>query len=168
MLALRLTVFALLFCGTCGFSRFWFNLFNHCNPPEQLVGKFCAALLDNDVNGDGRVDGSDIGKDVLYYNYDDDLCIMQEWEVVARWTCRYGFSDQYGRFMYKLFDANQDGLATANDFKTFNFTNADFLATQYTRFKNMYCGDPKNREDPVDRVQCAEVNALKPEDVKCT
>ncbi|XP_046370400.2 uncharacterized protein LOC124144839 [Haliotis rufescens] len=168
MLALRLTVFALLFCGTCGFSRFYFNLLNHCNPPEQLVGKFCAALLDNDVNGDGRVDGSDIAKDVLYYNYDDDLCIMQEWEVVARWTCRYGFSDRNGRFMFKLFDGNKDGFWTADDFKTLNFTNADFLAAQYTRFKNMYCSDPNNRENPVDRVQCAEVNALKPEDVKCT
>ncbi|XP_071096969.1 uncharacterized protein [Haliotis cracherodii] len=168
MLALRLTVFVLLFCGTCGFSRFGFNLINHCNPPEQLVGKFCAALLDNDVNGDGRVDGSDIAKDVLYYNYDDDLCIMQEWEVVTRWTCRYGFSDRNGRFMFKLFDGNKDGFWTTDDFKALNFSNADFLAAQYTRFKNMYCVDPNNRENPVDRVQCAEVNALKPEDVKCT
>ncbi len=41
--------------------------------PEQMVGKFCAALLDNDVNGDGRVDGKDIGYDLLFYNYDSEL-----------------------------------------------------------------------------------------------
>ncbi|XP_046582703.1 uncharacterized protein LOC124290059 [Haliotis rubra] len=168
MLALRLAVFAILFCGTCGFSRFLFYLLNDCNPPDELVGKFCAAVLDNDDNGDGRVDGSDIGKDVLNYNYDGDLCLMEEWEVVNRWTCRYGFSEEYGRYMYGTFDVNQDGRATPDDFVTFNFTNADFLMAQYSRFKNAYCGDPKNRESPLDIRQCDEVDKLKPADIKCT
>ncbi|XP_046374402.2 uncharacterized protein LOC124147706 [Haliotis rufescens] len=169
MLALRLTVFALLFCGTCGFSRYWFNLFNNCNPPQKLVGKFCAALLDNDVDGDGKVDNKDLDLDLLFYNYDDDRCTSETWEVVTRWTCRYGFSEQYARFMLNRFDRNQDGAITRDDFGgSFAFANDDFLSLQYTRFKNDYCGDPKNRENPVDRVQCAEVDELKPEDIKCT
>ncbi|XP_046376369.2 uncharacterized protein LOC124149062 [Haliotis rufescens] len=168
MLALRLTVFALLFCGTCGFSRYWFNLFNNCNPPEQLVGKFCAAVVDNDANDDGRVDFRDVHKQILYFNYDDDPCSLQQWEVVTRWTCRYGYSEDYARFMYSIWDPNKDGVVNADDFTGFNLSNVDFLSVQYIRFKDMYCSDPKNRENPVDRVQCAEVDALKPEDINCT
>ncbi|XP_046582711.1 uncharacterized protein LOC124290065 isoform X1 [Haliotis rubra] len=168
MPALRLTVFILLFCGTCGFSRSLFSLFNHCNPPEMLVGKFCAALLDNDLNGNGIVDGSDIATDTMLYNYDEDLCVTNKWEVVTRWSCRYGFSEQYGRYMYQFFDINGDGLATAADLGSVNISDAYFLKVQYTRFKNTYCGDPKNRVTPLDKLQCDEVDKLKPEDIKCT
>ncbi|XP_046550425.1 uncharacterized protein LOC124260207 [Haliotis rubra] len=162
MIALQLTVFTLLICGTCGFSGYWFNMFNHCNPPEQMLGKFCAALLDNDVNGDGRVDGKDIGFDMLYYNYDDDLCTTQKWEFLTRWTCRYGYSGEYARFVSALFSSGGAG-----DFSSFNMSSDAFLSMQYVRFKNGYCGDPKNRENPIDRVQCAEVDELQPQDVKC-
>ncbi|XP_067686898.1 uncharacterized protein [Haliotis asinina] len=161
MISLQLTVFTLLFCGTCGFSGYWFNMFNHCNPPEQMLGKFCATLLDNDVNGDGRVDGKDIGYDLLFYNYDGDLCTSQSWEFITRFTCRYGYSQEYARFVNAMLGGG--GV----DFSRFNISSDAFLTMQYTRFKNAYCGDPKNRENPVDRIQCAEVDRLKAEDVKC-
>ncbi|XP_067660832.1 uncharacterized protein [Haliotis asinina] len=167
MLALRLIVFILLTCGACGFSRPFFYLFNHCNPPEKLVGKFCATLLDNDVNDDGIVDAREIAIDTLPYNYDEDLCVTDLWEVVSWWTCRYGYSEEYGRYMYRFFDVNGDGRATADDFGAFNMTSPDFLMMQYTRFKNVYCSDPKNRVSPVDKLQCDEVDKLKPEDIKC-
>ncbi|XP_046582700.1 uncharacterized protein LOC124290056 [Haliotis rubra] len=159
---LRLAAFAILFCGTFDAASV------PCNPPDMLLGKFCAAVKDNDVNDDGRVDGTDMGTDLLNYNFDDDPCIVEEWEVVSRWTCRYGYSKEYGAFMYKQFDVNQNGRVTAGDFVTLNFTNADFLMAQYTRFKNAYCGDPKNRQSPVDKIQCDEVDKLKTADIKCT
>ncbi|XP_046578331.1 uncharacterized protein LOC124286056 [Haliotis rubra] len=168
MLALQLTVFALFFCGTCGFSRHSFNPNNHCNPPQKMVGKFCAAALDNDFDGSGNVTNKDIGFDIMFYNYDNDLCNSQEWEVVRRLTCRYGYSEQYARFLFGQFDINKDGVMSNADFNfPIAFPGAGFLSLQYTRFKDQYCSDPKNRENPVDRVQCAEVDALKPEDIKC-
>ncbi|XP_067660835.1 uncharacterized protein [Haliotis asinina] len=168
MLVLRLIVFILVVSGTYGFSRSLFNLVNHCNPPDMLVGKFCAAMLDNDINGNGIVDGSDIATDTMLYNYDGDLCITNKWEVVTRWTCRYGFSERYARYMYQFFDFNGDGLATAADLGPVNISDAYFLMMQYTRFKNAYCGDPKNRASPLDKLQCDEVDKLKPEDIKCS
>ncbi|XP_046582701.1 uncharacterized protein LOC124290057 [Haliotis rubra] len=167
MLALRLTVFALLYCGTCGFSRYWFNMFNNCNPPEKLLGKFCAAVVDNDYDEDGRVDFREVHKQILDFNYDDDPCTMQQWEAVTRWTCRYGYSEEYGRFMYGLYDSDDNGVVNADDFSTFNFTTVQFLSFQYIRFKDLYCSDPKNRESPLDKLQCDEVDNLRPEDIKC-
>ncbi|XP_046570590.1 uncharacterized protein LOC124278850 [Haliotis rubra] len=162
MLALRLAVFAIFFCGTCGFARSLINPFLiRCNPPEELLGKFCAATMDNDVNADGRVDGSDIGKDLLNYNYDDDLCVSKQWEFVTRFSCRYGYSEEYGRYMATSFGGSQGGFAS------FNISDSDFLMMQYTRFKNTYCGDPKNRVSPVDKRQCDEVDKMMPADIKC-
>ncbi|XP_046582712.1 uncharacterized protein LOC124290065 isoform X2 [Haliotis rubra] len=161
MLALRLAVFAIFFCGICGFPRLLSYLLTRCNPPEELVGKFCAATDDNDLNHDGRVTFSDAGKDYLNYNYDDDICVRKEWEVVTRLLCRYGFSEEYSRYMARSFAANAGG------FLTFNVSKADFLMLQYTRFKNTYCSDPKNRVSPVDKRQCDEVDKLKPADIKC-
>ncbi|XP_046578297.1 uncharacterized protein LOC124286026 [Haliotis rubra] len=169
MLALRLTVFALLVCGTCGFSGYWFNLFNHCNPPEQMVGKFCVILLDNNYDGDNNVTNRDIHYDSLFYDYDGELCTMHEWELVTKWTCRFGFSEEFGRFMFNRFDIIEDGVVTEGDFGApLSYTADNFLVMNFNLYKNLYCGDPKNRENPVDRVQCAEVDALTPEDIKCT
>ncbi|XP_046582656.1 uncharacterized protein LOC124290017 [Haliotis rubra] len=98
---LRLAAFAILFCGTFDAASV------PCNPPDMLLGKFCAAVKDNDVNDDGRVDGSDIGKDLLNYNYDDDLCVSKQWEFVTRFSCRYGYSEEYGRYMATSFGGSQ-------------------------------------------------------------
>ncbi|XP_067660831.1 uncharacterized protein [Haliotis asinina] len=168
MLAHRLTAFTILFCGTYGLSSYWFNLMNKCNPPDKLVGKFCAAVVDNDYDEDGRVDFRDVHKQILDFSYDDDLCTLKEWEVMIRWVCRYGYSEQYGKFMYSLYDSDKNGVVNADDFNGFNFSTIDFLSIQYIRFKDMYCGNPKNRVSPLDKIHCAEVDELKPEDIKCT
>ncbi|XP_067663943.1 uncharacterized protein [Haliotis asinina] len=165
MLAVQLTVFVLLFCGVCGSSRHLFDF--HCNPPQMMVGKFCAIVLDNNYNADNNITIRDIHYDSLFYDYDDDLCAIQKWEFVKKWTCRLGFSEKFAQFMFSRSYRNKDGAVTGGDFSAPFSSPSDFLLFNFNLYKNLYCSDPKNRENPVDRVQCAEVDELEEEDIKC-